>query len=434
MVSSAVVDHAAPAKPPVDPPSELQLILRRGRVRGTLALLGPGFVASVAYVDPGNFATNFASGSRFGYQLVWVIVMANLVAMLVQYLTSKVGLATGRSLPELCHDVFPRRANLVLWLQAEVVAMATDLAEFVGAALGLYLIFGIPLFPAGLITAAVAFGILALEQRGYRKFELAIIALLALVATGFLYVFFAVGGQDYGAMAKGLIPTLGHDGQIPLAVGIIGATVMPHVIYLHSALQKDRIVPADEAERQTLLRYNRLDVLVGLGMAGLVNLAMLCIAAALFHKSGMTVIEDIIPIHGQLEVLVGGGAALAFGITLMASGFSSSSVGTYAGQVVMSGFMNWKIPLLLRRSLTMLPALAVLALSVNTTDALIYSQIVLSFGIPFALVPLLMISRRADLMGPMANHRVTTAVMLVVTVVITGLNAFLLVEAFSNLF
>lgn len=415
-------------------PSELKRILSRGRIRGAIAILGPGFVASVAYVDPGNFATNFASGARYGYQLVWVVVMANLMAMLVQYLTSKAGLATGRSLPELCRQAFPRRANRMLWVQAEVVAMATDLAEFVGAALGLHLVFGIPLFPAGLITAAVAFGILALEQRGYRKFELAIIALLGLVAGGFLYMFFAVGNQDYAAMAEGLIPSLGGTGELSLAVGIIGATVMPHAIYLHSALQKNRIRAADREERQTLLRYNRLDVVIGLGVAGLVNLAMMCIAAALFHTAGITGIEDLGPIHAELATLVGGGAALAFGVALMASGFSSSSVGTYAGQIVMAGFINLKIPLLARRALTMIPALVVLALSVNTTDALIFSQIVLSFGIPFALFPLLMITRRPDVMGEMVNRRVTTGLMVLITTTITALNLYLLFDAFSGLF
>ncbi len=377
-------------RPPAAPRSQLQEVLAKGRVRGGLALLGPAFVASVAYIDPGNFATNFAAGAEHGYQLVWVIVMANLMAILVQYLTSKAGLSTGRSLPELARELFPRRANLMLWIQAEVVAMATDLAEFVGAALGLYLVFGIPLFPAGLITAVVAFAILALEQRGYRKFELAIMALLGIVALGFLYTFVAVGDQDVGGILGGLVPSLGGGNQLGLAVGIIGATVMPHVIYLHSALQTDRVQPVNAAERKTLLRYNRLDVIVGLGIAGLVNLSMLCIAAALFHKPGLMGINEIGPIHDHLDSLVGGGAALAFGVALMASGFSSSSVGTYAGQVVMAGFMNWRIPLFLRRTLTMLPSLIVLALAANTTDALVLSQIVLSFGIPFALVPLLL--------------------------------------------
>jgi len=412
----------------------LQQVRQRGRVRAAAALFGPAFVASVAYVDPGNFATNFAAGAGHGYQLVWVIVMANLMAIVVQHQTSKTGLVTGRSLPELCRERFGRRANAVLWLQAEVVAMATDLAEFVGAAVGLNLVFGIALLPAGLITAIVAFVILALEQRGYRRFELAIIALLALVGLGFLYVFFAVGGQDYPQIAAGLVPHLGGADSLGLTVGIIGATVMPHVVYLHSALQKDRIWAADPQERHTLLKYNRWDCIAGLGIAGAVNLSMLCIAAAMFHKPGLTGIGGLGPIHAQLGTLIGGAAALAFGIALMASGLSSSSVGTYAGQVVMAGFMNWRIPLLLRRGLTMLPSLIVLALAVDTSQALVYSQIVLSFGIPFALVPLLLITRDRTMMGEMASRRPATALLLLITVIITGLNTYLLYGAISGLF
>jgi manganese transport protein len=380
----------------------------------------------VAYVDPGNFATNFAGGAAHGYQLVWVIVMANLMAIVVQYLTSKAGLATGRSLPELCRDRFGRRANVVLWLQAEVVAMATDLAEFVGAAVGLNLVFGLPLLPAGLITAVVAFAVLGLEQRGHRRFELAIIALLALVGAGFLYVFLVAGNQRYGQLAAGVVPHLGGSDQLSLTVGIIGATVMPHVVYLHSALQKDRIRAADGSERQTLLSYNKWDCIIGLGIAGAVNLSMLCIAAAMFRAPAVGGLDSI---HAHLGQLVGGGAALAFGVALMASGLSSSSVGTYAGQIVMAGFMNWRIPLLVRRTLTMLPSLLVLALSADTSQALVLSQVVLSFGIPFALVPLLLITRDHQVMGDMTNRRLTSATMLVITVVIGGLNAYLLWDA-----
>jgi manganese transport protein len=412
----------------------LQEVRQRGRVRGAAALFGPAFVASVAYVDPGNFATNFAAGAGHGYQLVWVIVMANLMAILVQYQTSKAGLVTGRSLPELCRERFGRRANAMLWLQAEVVAMATDLAEFVGAAVGLNLVFGIALLPAGLITAVVAFVILALEQRGYRRFELAIIALLALVGLGFLYVFFAAGDQDYGQIAAGVLPHMGTGDSLALTVGIIGATVMPHVVYLHSALQKDRIRAAGPEERHTLLSYNKWDCIIGLGLAGAVNLSMLCIAAALFHKPGLTGINGLGPIHAQLGTLIGGGAALAFGVALMASGLSSSSVGTYAGQVVMAGFMNWRIPLLLRRGLTMLPSLIVLALAVDPSQALVYSQIVLSFGIPFALLPLLLITRDRKMMGDMASHRPVSALLLLITVIITGLNVYLLYGSISGLF
>lgn len=416
------------------PGSSLSLALEGGRLKGALAILGPAFVASVAYVDPGNFATNFAAGAQFGYQLVWVILMANLMAILVQYLTSKAGLYTGRSLPELCHERFGKKTNGFLWFQAEIVAMATDLAEFVGAAVGLYLIFGIGLFPAGIITAFVAFGILALEQRGYRKFELAIIGLLSLIALGFLYTFFAVGDQDYKAMAEGVVPNLQGQGALALAVGIIGATVMPHVVYLHSALQKDRIRPQNQHEMRTLLKYNRIDCIIGLGIAGVVNLSMLCIAAALFNVPGLSQIDDLIQIHGELGTLVSGGAALAFGVALMASGFSSSSVGTYAGQVVMSGFMGWRIPLMLRRAITMAPALIVLAIGVNTTDALVLSQIVLSFGIPFALVPLIIITRDKKIMGGLVNRGYTTVLVSVIAAIISALNIYLLYDAFSGFF
>ena len=411
----------------------LAQVQARGRLRMAAALLGPAFVASVAYVDPGNFATNFAGGATHGYQLVWVIVMADLMAILVQYLTSKAGLSTGRNLPELCRERFGRRANMMLWLQAEVVAMATDLAEFVGAAVGINLLFGVPLFPAGLITAVVAFVILGLEQRGYRRFELAIIALLGLVGAGFVYLFFAAGGQHYGQMAEGLVPRLGGTDTLGLTVGIIGATVMPHVVYLHSALQTGRVHAAGPEQRRTLLTYNKWDCIIGLGLAGLVNLAMLCIAAALFHKPGLTGVSDLGPVHAHLADLLGGGAALAFGVALMASGLSSSSVGTYAGQVVMAGFMNWRIPLLARRALTMIPSLVILALAVNTTQALIYSQIILSFGIPFALIPLFLITRDPRIMTDMVNRRLTSALMVLTTITITGLNLCLLYNGLTGL-
>jgi manganese transport protein len=424
-----VTAESAPAVQHTPGQVTLGQVRARGRVRAVLGLLGPAFVASVAYVDPGNFATNFTAGATHGYQLAWVIVMANLMAVLVQYLTSKAALATGRSLPELCRDRFGRRANAVLWLQAEVVAMATDLAEFVGAAVGINLIFGVPLFPAGLITAVVAFVILGLQQRGYRRFELAIIALLALVGASFLYLFAVAGGQQYPQLAAGLVPRLGDTGALGLTVGIIGATVMPHVVYLHSALQKNRVTADGTRERRTLLTFSTWDCVTGLGLAGLVNLAMLCIAAALFHQSGMTWVSNLQIVHAQLGSLVGGGAALAFGVALMASGLSSSSVGTYAGQVVMAGFMNWRIPLLARRALTMAPSLLVLGLAVNTSQALVLSQIVLSFGIPFALVPLLLVTRDRATMTDMVNRRLTTALMTVTTVIITGLNLYLLYRA-----
>ncbi|MDT4994649.1 MAG: manganese transport protein [Actinoplanes sp.] len=423
---------AATAAPSVtalpDVASALRELRSRGRLRGTVALLGPAFVAAVAYVDPGNFATNFTAGAKFGYTLVWVIIVANLTAMLVQYLSAKAGVATGRDLPELCREHLPRPVSRGLWVQAEIIAMATDLAEFVGAAVGLYLVFHVPLFPAGLITAAVAFAILALEQRGYRRFELAVVALLGIVSLGFLYDLIVVGADPAG-VAGGLVPRLAGGDSLLLVCGIIGATVMPHVIYLHSALTKSRVACRDDAEKRELLRFQRLDVVIGLGAAGLINLTMLVVAAALFNKSGRSDIDSIQAAHDGLAQMVGGGAALAFSVALLASGLSSSSVGTYAGQVVMQGFIRRRIPLTVRRAVTMAPALLVLGLGLPPTDSLVISQVVLSFGIPFALVPLLLVTRRRDIMGAFVNHRLTTAAAATVATLIIGLNAYLIIDA-----
>jgi manganese transport protein len=408
--------------------SALRVLRARGRLRGSIALLGPAFVAAVAYVDPGNFATNFTAGARFGYTLIWVIVVANLAAMLVQYLSAKAGVATGRDLPELCRSFLPRPVSRGLWVQAEIMAMATDLAEFLGAAVGLNLLFHVPLFPAGLITAVVAFGILGLEQRGYRRFELAIIGLLGIVSLGFLYDLSAVRPSAAGVVS-GLVPTLAGGDSLLLVCGIIGATVMPHVVYLHSALTKSRIACRDDAERRELLRFQRLDVVIGLGAAGLINLSMLVVAAALFQG---TIFGDdpITAAHDGLGRMVGGGAALAFAMALLASGLSSSSVGTYAGQVVMQGFIRRRIPLFLRRAVTMAPALIVLALGLPPTASLVVSQVVLSFGIPFALVPLLLVTRRRDIMGVFVNHRLTTTTAGIVVSLIIALNAYLLFDTF----
>lgn len=409
--------------------SALALLLARGPVRGVLGLLGPAFVAAVAYIDPGNFATNFSAGAKFGYALVWVVVAANLMAMLVQYQAAKVGVVTGRDLPELCRDHFPRAVSRGLWVQAELIAMATDLAEFVGAAVGLNLLFGVPLFPAGAITGVVAFVILALEQRGHRRFELAIAGLLGIVLLGFAYDLMVVGA-DPGGIAAGLTPRFVGSDSVLLAAGIVGATVMPHVVYLHSALTKSRVICRDDAERRELLRFQRLDVLVALGLAGLINLSMIFVAASLFHRAGGTGLDSIEAAHAGLGRLAGGGAALAFAVALLASGMSSSSVGTYAGQVVMQGFIRRRIPLFLRRGLTMLPALVVLGLGLPATDSLVVSQVLLSFGIPFALVPLVLVARRADIMGPLVNGRITTVAMFGIASTITLLNCFLLYETF----
>jgi len=409
----------------------LRELRARGPVRGAIALLGPAFVAAVAYVDPGNFATNFEAGARYGYALVWVIVAANLMAMLVQYLSAKTGVATARDLPELCREHLPRPVSRGLWVQAELVAMATDLAEFVGAAVGLNLLFGVPLFPAGLMTAVVAFGILALEQRGYRRFELAIAGLLGIVFLGFAYDLLTVGASVPGTLS-GLLPTFPDSNAVMLAAGIIGATVMPHVVYLHSALTKDRVAVRDDNERREVLRFQRLDVYIGLGAAGVINLCMLLIAASLFNATGHSGVDSLEAAHAGLGSLVGGGAALAFAVALLASGLSSSSVGTYAGQVVMQGFIRRRIPLYMRRGLTMLPALVVLGLGLPTTVSLVASQVVLSFGIPFALVPMIMLTRRADVMGALVNRRITTVAASVIAVLIISLNVYLIYDLLAG--
>lgn len=410
----------------ITPPSEFSRIRSRGPVRRVLLLLGPAFVASIAYVDPGNFATNIAGGSQFGYLLLWVILAANLMAMLVQTLTAKIGIATGRNLPELCRDHFPRPVTWFLWAQAELIAMATDLAEFIGAAVALNLLFGIPLLPAGMITAVAAFAILGVQARGFRNFEAVITGFLAVILLAFLYNALQVE-VDAPQFAAGFVPGFAGTDSVLLATGILGATVMPHAIYLHSALTQRRVTFANDDERRQMLRFNRLDVLVAMGIAGVVNMAMLVIAAALFFGTASEV-DTIEEAHAGFGAALGGSAALAFAVALLASGFASSAVGTYAGQVVMQGFIDRRIPLTARRLITMAPALTVIAIGVDPTSALVISQVVLSFGIPFALVPLVILTRRRDVMGSFANRSATTALASVVAALIVALNVFLLYQ------
>ena len=409
--------------------SALERLLARGRVRATLMMLGPAFVASIAYVDPGNFATNVQGGAQFGYLLLWVVLAANLMAMLIQYLSAKLGIVTDHDLPEVVRERFPRAVTWGMWIQAELMAMSTDIAEFLGAAIGLNLLFGVPLLPAGLMTGVIAFAILELQTRGFRRFELAISALLGIIFAGFLYETLRIGPSVHGSM-RGLLPDLHGSGSLYLAVGIIGATVMPHVIYLHSALTKGRMPCRDDRERSRVLRFERLDVIIALGLAGLVNMAMLAVAAKLFHTPALSGLSTIQDAHAQFGHLVGGTAALAFAVALLASGASSSSVGTYAGQVVMAGFINIRIPLLLRRAITMIPAIAVLAVGMNPTNVLVLSQVVLSFGIPLALVPLVMLTSRRDVMGIHVNRRATTIIAWTLVIIISALNVFLLYQQF----
>jgi manganese transport protein len=428
-LEGATADGASVALPEagVGIPSALEQLLAKGRLRATLSMLGPAFVASVAYVDPGNFATNVQGGARYGYLLLWVVLAANLMAMLIQYLSAKLGIVTDRNLPELVRDRFPRAVTWGMWLQAEVMAMSTDIAEFLGAALGLNLLFGVPLLPAGLITGVIAFGILELQTHGYRRFELAITALLGIILAGFLYETLKIGPSAHSSL-QGLIPGLSGSSSLYLAVGIIGATVMPHAIYLHSALTNGRMRVRNDAERKRVLRFERLDVMIALGLAGVINMAMLAVAAKLFHTPALAGLTTLPQAHAQLGHLVGGTAALAFAAALLASGTSSSSVGTYAGQVVMAGFINVRIPLMLRRAITMVPALIVLAVGMNPTSALVLSQVVLSFGIPLALVPLVILTCRRDVMGVHVNRPLTTALAWGCAGLITALNLLLLYQ------
>jgi manganese transport protein len=411
--------------------SDLERLRGRGRLRTAAAMLGPAFVACIAYIDPGNFATNIGAGSTYGYMLVWVLVSANLMAMLIQNLSAKIGIATGRNLPQLCREHFRTPVVRGLWVQAEIVAMATDLAEFVGAALALNLLFGVPLFAAGLITAVATFAVLSLQQRGYRRFEVAISFFLLIILLGFLYNTLEIG-FDPGAAAAGLVPSFDGTKSVLLATAILGATVMPHVIYLHSALTQGRIKPRDDNEKRAILRFQRVDVTIAMGLAGVVNLLMLVVAASLFFGGELAGTATIEGAYNGFDQLVGSDAAIAFGLALLASGFASSSVGTYAGQIVMQGFIERAIPLALRRSITMAPALIVLAIGVNPTDALVISQVVLSFGIPFALVPLVLLTRRADVMGVLVNQRITTVMASLVAALICALNLFLIVQILTG--
>jgi manganese transport protein len=415
-------------------------ILRRHERFRLLPFLGPAFVACVAYIDPGNFATNIAGGSKFGYTLVWVIVLSNLMAMLIQTLSAKLGIATGRNLPEVCRDGFPRRVSIGLWVQAEVIAMATDLAEFLGAAIGFHLLLGVGLFPAAVMTGAATFLILGLQRYGFRLFEAVITAFVAVILACYVAELWFAHPSWSQVGRHAVVPQFQGQESLLLAVGILGATVMPHVIYLHSALTQRRIVPQDDAEARRLYRYTRIDVVIAMSIAGLINMSMLIVAASVFFDSGLLNVESLEGAHRTLEPLLGGASSALFAIALIASGLSSSTVGTLAGQVVMQGFIRRSIPVTVRRLVTMMPALIVIALgpdgwdivpSLDPSRTLVISQVVLSFGIPFALIPLVWFTSRGNVMGKLVNHRVTTAVAVVVAAGISALNLFLLAQTFG---
>jgi manganese transport protein len=421
------LDDVLPGEARVLEAAEQSLAGRRRGIRKYWPFLGPAFIAAVAYVDPGNFATNMAAGAKFGYLLLWVVLAANLTAMLIQSMSAKLGIATRRNLPEVCRERFSRRTSFALWIQAEVVAMATDLAEFMGAAIGLQLLFGIALFPAALLTGVAAFAILALQAKGFRRLESVIAGLILVIVASFA-VQVVLSNPDRTEILHGLfVPGFDGTESVLLAAGILGATVMPHVIYLHSALTQHRLVGANEHARQRIFHFERVDVMIALGIAGVINMSMLVTAAAVFHDKGLVDVgDDLGEVYDQLSVDPGTAAATLFGVALLASGLSSSSVGTLAGQVVMQGFVNRRIPLFLRRFVTMLPALVIIALGVDPSRALVLSQVVLSFGIPFALVPLVLFCRDRSLMGELVNRRSTTIAAWIVAAAIITLNVFLL--------
>ncbi|HZT43394.1 MAG TPA: Nramp family divalent metal transporter [Chthonomonadaceae bacterium] len=401
---------------------------RKGFFARLLPFLGPAFIACVAYIDPGNFATNIQGGSQFGYMLLWVVLASNLMAMLVQTLSAKLGIATGRNLAEMFREHHSKPAVISMWLLMEVVAMATDLAEFLGAALGFQLLFHIPLLLGGVLTGITTFIILSLERHGFRPLEAVITALVGVIAVSYL-VETVLDRPSWGLIAyHSVVPQFQGKESILLASAILGATVMPHVIFLHSALTQGRIVTTDPEKLRRLYHFERMDVLIAMSLAGLINMAMLIMAATTFHVHGLSHVAQIEEAYRTLTPLLGKASSWIFAVSLLASGLSSSTVGTMSGQVIMQGFVHRQIPVWFRRLLTMLPSMFIIALGLNPTRVLVYSQVVLSFGLPFALIPLVLFTRQRKVMGVLVNHRVTTALAVLVTLLIICLNVYLLYQ------
>jgi manganese transport protein len=402
---------------------------QRGMAR-LLPFLGPAFIASIAYVDPGNFATNIEGGAKFGYTLLWVVVACNLMAMLIQILAAKLGIATGCNLAELCRLHLPKPVVWGMWVGMELVAMATDVAEFVGAAVGLNLLFGMPLWLAGIITAIITFAILALQSRGFRPLEAVITALLGVIAACYVIETF-LDKPDWALVAfHAVTPRFAGAESVVLAAGILGATVMPHVIFLHSALTQGRIVVADPAHKRELYRFQLFDVTIAMSIAGFVNAAMLMMAAATFHRSGYSDIATIEEAHRTLEPLLGAAAGWVFAVSLLAAGLASTTVGTMAGQVIMQGFLQRHIPVWLRRLITIIPSMVVIFMGFDPTRTLVISQVVLSFGLPFAILPLIVFCQRRDLMGELVNSRLTSFFAWAVALLVIALNIYLLWQTF----
>jgi manganese transport protein len=403
---------------------------RRRGFRAVLPMTGPAVIVSIAYMDPGNFATNIQAGAKYGYSLLWVVLVANLIAMLFQALSAKLGIATGRNLAEMCREQLPRPLVWAMWVASEIAAMATDLAEFLGGAIGLSLLFNLPLFWGMIVTAIVTYGILMFEKRGFRPVELIIGSLVLIICLCYMIELFIVPVDWAAAAFHAFVPQLEDTAAVTIAVGIIGATVMPHAIYLHSGLTHVRLRARDDADRRKLLRFSNQEVIVALAIAGAVNMAMLMMASAAFHE-GHTDVAEIETAYHTLLPLLGAGAATVFLISLLASGVSSSAVGTMAGQMIMQGFVGFRIPIWVRRLVTMVPAFIVVGLGVNATNALVISQVILSLALPIPMIALLLFTQRPDIMGCFVNGRATGVAAIAGTAVVLFLNTVLLLQTFG---
>ncbi len=402
---------------------------RRGP-RSALLFAGPALIASIAYVDPGNFATNIQGGARFGYALLWVVLVANLIAMLFQALSAKLGIVTGKNLAELCREQVSPVPRYAMWVGSEIAAMATDLAEFLGGAIGLALLLHMPLLVGMGITAIVTYGVLLFEGRGFRPMELIIGALVGLIGLCYLIEMF-IAPVDWAQAGLGLvIPSLPDAAALTVAVGIVGATVMPHAVFLHSGLTQARAPARDDGERRKLVRYSNREVMAALTVAGMVNMAMVIMAASAFH-AGNPEVAEIETAYHILTPLLGAAAATVFLVSLIASGLASSVVGTMAGQMIMQGFVGFRIPIWVRRLVTMIPAFIVVGLGVNTTSALVASQVILSFALPIPMIALVLFTRRRDIMGEFANGRLTDLAAILGTLIVLSLNVVLLLQTFG---
>ena len=398
---------------------------KRG-LASVLPFLGPAFIASVAYVDPGNFATNIAGGSQFGLTLLWVIMASNLMAILIQSLSAKLGIASGKNLAEMCRDNFKKPFVLFLWVLMELVAIFTDLAEFLGAAVGFNLLLGIPMWVAGIITGITTFIILGLERKGFRPMEAVITAMVGVIAVSYIIETIIVKPVWGQVLYHAVVPQFSGSESVLLAAGILGATVMPHAIFLHSSLTQGRVVVKKPAQLKKLFRFELIDVLVAMGMASLVNGAMLIMAASTFHAQGMTNVGTLEVAYKTLEPLMGKASSWVFGFSLLMSGLSSASVGTMAGQVMMQGFLSREIPVWIRRLVTMVPSMIVIFLGFDPSRTLVISQVLLSFGLPFAVIPLVIFTSSKKIMGVLVNRKVTTVMAWCIAGVIIALNLFLI--------